>query len=101
MLLCSRPQVKLVLVGDAGVGKTSALAFFKEVGASLTCTCSCADGDSFCAAQELRAGDESTSATVGVEFVTKLMSLKCGDKVKVAVWDTAGEHAPPSLLSFL
>jgi Ras-related protein Rab-18 len=57
----------VLLLGESGVGKSSLLTRFVS--------------DSF---------DEHHSATVGVDFSVKLLSLPQGRCVKLTVWDTAG-----------
>ena len=62
-------QYKIVLIGDAGVGKTQMLAAFT------------------------RAGDEvQTRPTIGVEFGTKVVDLPDGSQCKAQIWDTAGQE---------
>lgn len=69
------PTVKLVLVGDQSVGKSSLIARYTR-------------GDF--------AGD--TVATVGVEFFSKIVSVGGGHgDVRVQVWDTAGQERHRSL----
>lgn len=62
-------QYKIVLIGDAGVGKTQMLAAFT------------------------RAGDDvQTRPTIGVEFGTKVVDLPDGSQCKAQIWDTAGQE---------
>tara|TARA_B110000208_G_scaffold109202_1_gene135086 strand:+ start:85 stop:996 length:912 start_codon:yes stop_codon:yes gene_type:complete len=62
-------QYKIVLIGDAGVGKTQMLAAFT------------------------RAGDDvQTRPTIGVEFGTKVVDLPDGGQCKAQIWDTAGQE---------
>ena len=58
--------VKILLVGDSGVGKSSLLMRFIE--------------DAF----------EEVSPTVGVDFKLKMMNVD-GKRLKLTVWDTAGQ----------
>lgn len=60
--------MKLIVVGDSGVGKSCLLHRFCE--------------DSFC--------DEQTQ-TIGVEFGAKVVQL-LGKRVKLQIWDTAGQE---------
>ncbi|OHT11878.1 Ras-related protein RABA2b [Tritrichomonas foetus] len=60
--------LKIVLIGESGVGKTNLLSRFSR--------------DHF---------NPSSKSTIGVEFATK--TLKVDDKnVKVQIWDTAGQE---------
>jgi small GTP-binding protein len=60
--------LKLVLIGDSGVGKTSVLSRFIRNKFALDC-----------------------KTTVGVEFATKTLTIK-NKLVKLQVWDTAGQE---------
>jgi Ras-related protein Rab-8A len=60
--------VKLLLVGDAGVGKTNLLSRFAE-----------------------GTYDPHASETIGIDFKVKMMTLG-GRKVKLQIWDTAGQE---------
>lgn len=61
-------QVKVLMVGDSGVGKTSLLLRY--------------DGDNF---------QESYITTIGIDFKTKFLNV--GDKrVRLQIWDTAGQE---------
>jgi len=60
---------KVVLVGDAGVGKTHILSRF--IRGTLP---------------------RSVQATIGVEFATRTLSLQSGGTVKAQFWDTAGQE---------
>lgn len=66
--------VKILLVGDSGVGKSSLLMRFIE--------------DSF----------EEVSPTVGVDFKLKMMTVD-GKRLKLTVWDTAGQERFRTLTS--
>jgi len=58
--------LKILIIGESAVGKTSLLLRFIN--------------DSF---------DPNVSATIGVDFKTKKMTVE-GNTVKLAIWDTAG-----------
>mmetsp|Transcript_14420 Transcript_14420/g.27016 ORF Transcript_14420/g.27016 Transcript_14420/m.27016 type:complete len:211 (+) Transcript_14420:151-783(+) len=60
---------KVVLVGDATVGKTHLLS--RYVKSKLP---------------------KAPTATVGVEFATRIVKLPGGSKVKAQIWDTAGQE---------
>jgi Ras-related protein Rab-1A len=60
--------VKLVIVGDSGVGKSSLLLRFSD--------------DQFV---------ENYMATIGVDFRFKTLSID-GRRVKFQIWDTAGQE---------
>ena len=60
--------LKLLLVGDAGVGKSSILLRFTQ--------------DSF---------DEYLQSTIGIDFKAKTVVVD-GKKVKATIWDTAGQE---------
>lgn len=66
---------KLLLIGDAGVGKSSILLQFKE--------------NTF---------DENLQSTIGVDFKIKTMSAQ-GKKIKITIWDTAGQERYRTLTS--
>ena len=66
--------VKILLVGDSGVGKSSLLMRFTE--------------DAF----------EEVSPTVGVDFKLKMMDVD-GKRLKLTVWDTAGQERFRTLTS--
>lgn len=59
-------QVKIVLIGDSGVGKTTFFRAFTQLNL-----------------------DEQTYATIGVDFWSQVVPIN-NSKVKVVVWDTAG-----------
>ena len=67
------PIYKVILVGESGVGKTCLLSM-------------CVKGVI-----------EQTIPTIAVEFCTKEIELFDGTKVKVQIWDTAGEERFKSL----
>ena len=60
---------KIVLVGDAGVGKTHILS--RYIKGSLP---------------------KNPTATIGVEFATRTVPLQSGGTVKAQIWDTAGQE---------
>eukprot|EP00331_Platyophrya_macrostoma_P028921 CAMPEP_0176461902 /NCGR_PEP_ID=MMETSP0127-20121128/34933_1 /TAXON_ID=938130 /ORGANISM="Platyophrya macrostoma, Strain WH" /LENGTH=217 /DNA_ID=CAMNT_0017853687 /DNA_START=29 /DNA_END=682 /DNA_ORIENTATION=+ len=60
---------KIVLVGDAGVGKTYLVN--RYIKGSIP---------------------KNNIPTIGVEFATKIMTLKTGGRVKAQLWDTAGQE---------
>ncbi|XP_036603033.1 ras-related protein Rab-42 [Trichosurus vulpecula] len=64
-------QLRILLLGDAGVGKTSLLQRYVE--------------------RDFRA-DAPPSSTVGVEFYCRMLELASGPRVKLQLWDTAGEE---------
>jgi Ras-related protein Rab-18 len=66
--------VKILLVGDSGVGKSSLLMRFID--------------DTF----------EEVSPTVGVDFKLKMLNVE-GKKLKLTVWDTAGQERFRTLTS--
>lgn len=59
---------KLIIIGDMGSGKSSILRQFTE--------------DAF---------SEKTNHTIGVEFGTKIVTVK-DERVKIQAWDTAGQE---------
>ncbi|XP_004080935.4 ras-related protein Rab-18 [Oryzias latipes] len=60
--------LKILIIGESGVGKSSLLLRFTE--------------DTF---------DPEQSATIGVDFKVKTISVD-GNKAKLAIWDTAGQE---------
>jgi small GTP-binding protein len=60
--------LKIVLIGDSGVGKTNLLARFTR--------------DQF---------NPDSKSTIGVEFATKTLEVE-GKTVKAQIWDTAGQE---------
>lgn len=60
---------KVVLVGDAGVGKTHLLS--RYIKGTLP---------------------KNPTATIGVEFATRTVPLQSGGTVKAQIWDTAGQE---------
>eukprot|EP00913_Durusdinium_trenchii_P002774 g2566.t1 len=67
---------KVVLVGDATVGKTHLLS--RYVKSRLP---------------------KAPTATVGVEFATRIVQLSNGRKVKAQIWDTAGQERYKAITS--
>ena len=66
---------KLILIGDSSVGKSNILSKYLK--------------NEF---------DENSKATVGVEFGTKNILIN-GKKIKIQIWDTAGEERYRSITS--
>ena len=62
------PQIKLLLIGDSGVGKSCCLLRFSE--------------DSF---------TPSFITTIGIDFKIRTIDLD-GKRVKLQIWDTAGQE---------
>lgn len=62
------PQIKLLLIGDSGVGKSCCLLRFSE--------------DSF---------TPSFITTIGIDFKIRTIELD-GKRVKLQIWDTAGQE---------
>lgn len=62
-------EAKVVVLGDAGVGKTSIIQRF--IAGSF---------------------EDYTKATVGASFASKTVPLESGDNVKLSIWDTAGQE---------
>ncbi len=67
-MFASRPQIKLLLIGDSGVGKSCCLLRFSE--------------DSF---------TPSFITTIGIDFKIRTIELD-GKRVKLQIWDTAGQE---------
>ncbi|GAB4821918.1 hypothetical protein N2152v2_008964 [Parachlorella kessleri] len=65
--------MKIILVGDSGVGKTNILS--RSVRNEF---------------------DQNSRATIGVEFATKTLTLE-GQVVKAQIWDTAGQERYSSI----
>ena len=67
------PTPSVVLVGNAGVGKTQMLSHFtREAGST--------------------AEPVTTKPTIGVEFGTKIVEAEDGTQIKAQIWDTAGQE---------
>jgi len=67
---------KVLLIGDAGVGKSSMLLRFTE--------------NTF---------DEDLGATIGVDFKVKVVEAEGGKRIKLTLWDTAGHERFRTLTS--
>ena len=65
---CRISQIKLLLIGDSGVGKSCCLLRFSE--------------DSF---------TPSFITTIGIDFKIRTIELD-GKRVKLQIWDTAGQE---------
>ncbi|GMH92375.1 hypothetical protein TrVE_jg2613 [Triparma verrucosa] len=73
---------KIVLVGDAGVGKTNILGYYTAP-------------DSEKIPDEkgnVATFSRNPKPTVGVEFATKIVQHSSGAKIKAQIWDTAGQE---------
>ena len=68
-------KIKIIVVGDSGVGKTNLINRFAS--------------DKF---------DTNSKATIGVEFVYKTLKIN-KEIIKVEVWDTAGQERYRSITS--
>ena len=68
-------KVKIIIVGDSGVGKTNLITRFAS--------------DKF---------DQNSKATIGVEFIYKTLKIN-KDVFKIEIWDTAGEERYKSITS--
>mmetsp|Transcript_36910 Transcript_36910/g.85269 ORF Transcript_36910/g.85269 Transcript_36910/m.85269 type:complete len:208 (-) Transcript_36910:49-672(-) len=66
---------KILLIGDAGVGKSSIMLRFTD--------------DSF---------DQHINSTIGVDFKVKMLKTR-GTRVKMTIWDTAGQERFRTLTS--
>ncbi|KAF8321279.1 ras-domain-containing protein [Clavulina sp. PMI_390] len=64
-------NLKLLLIGDSSVGKSSLLLRF---------------------ADETWLPEDEASATIGVDFRVHRMEVRDGKKVKLSIWDTAGQE---------
>eukprot|EP00092_Neocalanus_flemingeri_P004223 GFUD01004543.1.p1 GENE.GFUD01004543.1~~GFUD01004543.1.p1 ORF type:complete len:218 (+),score=88.47 GFUD01004543.1:202-855(+) len=62
-------QFRLILIGDSTVGKSSLLRFFSD--------------GKFA---------EVSDPTVGVDFFSRLVTVRSGARVKLQLWDTAGQE---------
>lgn len=68
-------EVKIVLIGDSGVGKTSLVYRFV-----------------------INQFDETKESTMGAGFMTKMLSSQ-GQNIRFMIWDTAGQEKYHSLAS--
>ena len=68
-------KIKLIIVGDSGVGKTNLISRFAE--------------DKF---------ELNSKATIGVEFIYKTLKIN-GAIFKIEIWDTAGQERYKSISS--
>lgn len=66
---------KIILIGDANVGKTTIIHSFTENKVDLM-----------------------NMPTIGVEYIPKVIRLQDGTKVKLAIWDTAGQERYRSII---
>jgi len=71
----SENQLKIVLVGDSGVGKSNIISKFTKNEFNL-----------------------ESKTTIGVEFATKVIDIE-GKPIKVQIWDTAGQERYRSMAS--
>ena len=71
-------DLSVVLVGDAGVGKTNMLAFFT----GMKHGCEPTDGEAVPTFHAMR------KPTIGVELGTRIVQHKSGVKIKAQIWDT-------------
>ena len=69
-------KLKLILLGDSGVGKTNLISRYIS--------------NSF---------DENTRATIGVEFFCKNFRINKKRTIKVEIWDTAGQERYKAITS--
>ena len=72
----------VVLAGDSGVGKTHILnrfPFFRDLNVIFFIILSYIKG---------QIPKNNIVPTIGVEFATKIVSLRGGDKIKAQIWDT-------------
>ncbi|KRX01133.1 P-loop containing nucleoside triphosphate hydrolase [Pseudocohnilembus persalinus] len=66
----NRHHFKIIIIGDSGVGKTCMMMRYLE-----------------------KKYQSDYSATIGVEFQSKIVKLKDGKSVNVQIWDTAGQES--------
>ncbi|CAM9392178.1 unnamed protein product [Choristocarpus tenellus] len=71
---------KIVLVGDAAVGKTNLLAYYTSQDKRQK-----TDGT-------VPSFSSNRKATVGVEFATMIVTHPDGKRIKAQIWDTAGQE---------
>ncbi len=70
----SKSFLKVIIIGDSGVGKTSLLEAFNYKKIS-----------------------KSAKPTIGAEFTKKKVKLQNGNEVNLQLWDTAGQERFQSL----
>ena len=68
-------QVKVIVVGDTGTGKTNIIQTFDK---GVT--------------------PNFTTPTVGVDYFAKTISVESNHKVKMQIWDTAGQEQYRSII---
>ena len=83
LLLRSPLPPAVVLVGDAGVGKTNMLAYF---------TGTPSDGKAADGTTQAPTFHAMRKPTIGVEFGTRIITAPDGTKIKAQIWDTAGQE---------
>ena len=74
--MSATPTLKVLLVGDSGVGKSSLMLRFAV--------------DTF---------NENISATIGIDFKVKSIALDDGTQASLQIWDTAGQERFRTLTS--
>ena len=67
---------KIVLVGDSNVGKTNLISRYIK-----------------------NTLPKNSNPTIGVEFATRVVSLRSGGTVKAQIWDTAGQERYYAIVS--
>lgn len=67
--LMYRYQFRIILIGDSTVGKSSLLRYFTEGKCAEIC-----------------------DPTVGVDFYARMVEVKPGYRIKLQLWDTAGQE---------
>ncbi|KAF8820364.1 Ras family protein [Cardiosporidium cionae] len=77
---------KVVIIGNAGAGKSCLMHQFIESTSSSNCS-----GVLYQLINDDALVKKSSSQTIGVEFGSKLISLN-GKQIKLQLWDTAGQE---------